>query len=292
MHPLRPQRRDLKQPNTLVQPSTAFDNPLPASLIFRIPHNESPFIGTMQNFYILTLAATVSQIAAQQFVMYTPGGDDTSIQRIDPILAPSGISSHVHQVFGPNGLRLEMTYESLQESSCTTVGSAGFEGNKQDQSVYWHSALYMELRDGSGFIRVPTNGHKLYYLDVGQGDKRQPFQYPRGFRMLAGDPFLRAPASNTEITLWKCSTNGAHNFGKSGGFLAGVITCSDYPYFYNSVEFPHCWNGGNFAYQILLHILPIRKGIFAVDLVQPRIQFGSRICLWRTFLILISYHTK
>lgn len=196
--------------------------------------------------YTASAAFLFSQTLAQQLVMFTPGGDDTSVQRIDPILAPGGVSQHVHQVFGANGLSSDISYESLQKSSCTTLGSADFQGNAQDKSVYWHPALFMQQNDGSGYIRVPTNGHKLYYLDIGTGNKRQPFEYPHGFRMLAGDPFLRAPASNPDITLWKCSTGGSYNVGNNGGFPTGVSTCSDYPYFYNSVEFPHCWNGDDF----------------------------------------------
>ena len=196
--------------------------------------------------YAASVAFLLSTALAQQVVMYTPGGDDTSVQRIDPILAPGKISQHVHQVFGANKLSSDMSYESLQQSDCSTVGSADFQGNGQDHSVYWHPALFMETKDGSGYIRVPTNGHKLYYLDIGTGNKAEPFEFPHGFRMLAGDPFLRGPASNTDITLWKCSTGGSYNVGESGGFPTGVSTCSDYPYFYGSVEFPHCWNGDDF----------------------------------------------
>ena len=201
---------------------------------------------TSKMLYVASVAALLSQAMGQQLVMFTPGGDDTSVQRIDTIISPGKISSHVHQVFGSNALSPDMSYESLQKADCTTLGSADFQGNAQDKSIYWHPALYMEKSDGSGYIRVPTNGHKLYYLDIGEGQKRQPFEYPHGFRMVAGDPQLRSPASNTDITLWKCSTGGAYNVGDNGGFPTGVSSCSDYPYFYNSVEFPHCWNGDDF----------------------------------------------
>jgi hypothetical protein len=176
--------------------------------------------------------------------MYTPGGDDTSIQRIDPIIAPGGISQHVHHVFGANKLSPTLDYDELQSSTCTTVGSAEFQGNGADHSIYWHPALYME--GSNGYVRVPTNGHKLYYLDVGTGQKRQPFEFPHGFRMLAGDPFLRKPASNPNITVWRCATGGGDNWGAQGGFPTGVSTCSDYGNLYNSVEFPHCWNGNDY----------------------------------------------
>lgn len=196
--------------------------------------------------YTAVAAATLlSSALAQQFVMYTPGGDDTSVQRIDPIISPGGISGHVHQVFGANKLGSTLDYDELQSSTCTTVGSADMQGNAQDHSIYWHPALFMEASDGSGFIRVPTNGHKMYYLDIGSGDKVEPFEFPHGFRMVGGDPFLRAPDGSNAI-LWKCSTGGSYNEGANGAFPTGVSTCSDYPYFYGSVEFPHCWNGNDF----------------------------------------------
>lgn len=198
------------------------------------------------NSYIAAATATLlSATFAQQFVMYTPGGDDTSVQRIDPIMAPGSISGHVHHVFGADRLASTLDYDVLQSSTCTTVGSADMQGNAQDHSIYWHPALFMEANDGSGYIRVPTNGHKMYYLDLGTGDKVEPFEFPHGFRMVGGDPFARAADGNNAV-VWKCSTGGSYNEGESGAFPTGVSTCSDYPYFYGSVEFPHCWNGNEF----------------------------------------------
>ncbi len=196
--------------------------------------------------YAALVAALLSGYAgAQQMVMYSPGGDDTSVQRIDPIIAPGGISGHVHQVFGAQKLSPTLDYDDLQSSSCTTVGSADFQGNGADHSIYWHPALYMESNDDSGYVRVPTNGHKLYYLDIGTGEKASPFEYPHGFRMIAGDPFARS-STGTNAVLWKCSTGGSYNVGENGAFPSGVSECSDYPYFYGSVEFPHCWNGDDY----------------------------------------------
>ncbi|KAK3713546.1 hypothetical protein LTR37_008504 [Vermiconidia calcicola] len=197
--------------------------------------------------YAASAAALFSTAAvANQFVMYSPGGDDSAVERMDAILYPNAIAGHVHQIFGASGSSPDMTYESLQESNSTTVGSAGFEGNAADHSVYWHPALYMEANDGSGYIRVPMNGHTLYYFDIGEGKKREPFEFPHGFRMVGGDSTLRAPADNPMITTWKCSTGGSYNFGDDGGFPTGVSTCSDYTNLFNSVEFPHCWNGNDF----------------------------------------------
>lgn len=38
--------------------------------------------------YAAHLAALAATAAAQQFVQYTPGGDDTAVERIDPIITP------------------------------------------------------------------------------------------------------------------------------------------------------------------------------------------------------------
>ncbi|KAK5174178.1 uncharacterized protein LTR77_001258 [Saxophila tyrrhenica] len=195
---------------------------------------------------VLVTALLWSNAAAQQFVMYSPTVDDTSIQRIDPIIAPGGLSGHAHHFFGANKLSPTLDYDELQSSTCTTVGSAGFQGNAVDHSIYWHPALYMESSDESeGYIRVPIKGHKLYYIDVGTGEKAEPFEFPKGFRMISGDPYARSSTGSNAID-WKCNNGGSTNVGDSGGFPTGVSTCSDYPYFFGTVSFPHCWNGDDY----------------------------------------------
>ncbi|WPH02243.1 Hypothetical protein R9X50_00509900 [Acrodontium crateriforme] len=195
-------------------------------------------------------ALHVSTVAAQQFVLYSAGGDDTAVERIDPILAPGSISQHVHQVFGSNALASSVSYDSLQSASCTTMGGAGNVGIKQDNSIYWHPALYMNASDGSGYIRVPTNGHKLYYKNAGSDNdkKRDPFEFPQGFRMLAGNPFMRKAASDLQqqnITQWICHDT-ASNQGTDGGFPTGVNNCASTDGFNGAIHFPHCWNGDDF----------------------------------------------
>ena len=191
----------------------------------------------------------LSEAVAQQFVMFNRDGDDTAVQRADPILAPGKISQHVHQFFGADALAPGVTYESLQQSSCSTVGDSHDNGNAADNSIYWHPALYMEASDGSGYIKVPTFMHKLYYKNAGTGTKREPFEFPHGFRMLAGNPFMREADPDLQrqnITQWICHMVGDRNQGTDGGFPTGVTDCDDYPGFNGAVHFPHCWNGDDF----------------------------------------------
>lgn len=189
--------------------------------------------------------------AAQQFVMYTPGGDDTAVERADPIIAPGQVSGHVHQIFGSGAFQPELHYDELLKGDCTTVGDASGNGNAEDHSVYWHPALYAEKSDGNGYVKIPTNGHKLYYKDVGSGNdqKAEPFEFPHGFRMIAGDPFQRAAADDVQrqnITQWVCHDSSGWNQGTDGGFPNGVADCDSVSGFNAAIHFPHCWNGQDF----------------------------------------------
>lgn len=101
----------------------------------------------------------------------------------------------------------------------------------------------MEANDG-GYLRLQTNGHKTYYIDTGEGEPVQPFEFPPGFQMIAGSPTNRGPLPNDAVS-WTCYSGGA-NEGSQGGFPQGVSTCETYPYLNAEIEFPHCWNGEDF----------------------------------------------
>lgn len=194
--------------------------------------------------------AITAEAGTPQFVMYTPGGDSDLVERMDAIVSPGKISAHTHQIFGSNGASPDMTYESLQKSDCSTVGNAAMNGNSQDKSVYWHPSLYAEAADGSGYVRIPSGGHKMYYRDVGNSadKKADPFEFPKGFHMIAGDQTMRAANPDTKhqlITEWICHTSTGMVLGvdQKSGFPTDVSNCDSYPGFAGSIHYPHCWNG-------------------------------------------------
>lgn len=159
-------------------------------------------------------------------------------------------SGHVHQVFGASNFGPELSYEALQKSSCTTISSASGDSVFHDKSSYWHPAGFMESSNGTGYVRVPTNGHKIYYRDVGNAAdlKADPFEFPAGFRMIAGDMTMRAANSDVlhqTITEWICHGNG-QNKGDKGGMPSGFTDCASYPGLNAAIHFPHCWNGKDF----------------------------------------------
>lgn len=38
--------------------------------------------------------------------------------------------------------------------------------------------MYAQKKDGSGFMKIATNGHKFYYKNAGSGEPREPFEFP------------------------------------------------------------------------------------------------------------------
>lgn len=195
-----------------------------------------------------SLVAFAASAAAQQFVLYATA-DESASQRADPIIKPGGLSGHVHDFLGASSFAPELSYEGLQDTDCTTVGAADGTGNSQDNSVYWHPALYAKKKDGSGYMKIPTNSHKMYYRKPAANKYAEPFEFPQGFRMVAGDPFLRSANNDTStnsqsITQWKC--HGQDSFADDGGFPTTRGPCDAYPGLMGTIHFPHCWNGEDF----------------------------------------------
>ena len=195
-----------------------------------------------------SIVAFAASAAAQQFVLYA-NGDVSASQRADPIISPGDLSGHVHDFLGAGSFEPELSYEALQDTDCTTVGAADGSGNSQDNSVYWHPAMYAKKNDGSGYMKVPTVSHKMYYRKPAAKKYAEPFEFPEGFRMITGNPFMRAANTDSstnsqDITSWTCFGEGYK--GEDGGFPSQMGHCATYPGFMGTLHFPHCWNGEEF----------------------------------------------
>ena len=73
---------------------------------------------------------------------------------------------------------MDSTYESLQESTCTTLPV------QKDHSVYWPPQLYHYDAADQTYEAVPSYS-AIYYLRRPDGDELQPF--PKGLKIVAGD---------------------------------------------------------------------------------------------------------
>jgi len=165
--------------------------------------------------------------------------------RIDPIMAPGAISSHVHKLAGGSNINTTATYESMRQSSCTSceVGA--------DKSGYWHPQLYYQHGDGT-FEEVPNTGMTVYYL--GRGDVANAKPFPPGFQMLSGNMFARS-YDNTTMT-WGNKTYPPRPVADRVSFVclndgntvpdANHMAVTDCPYGLRAqIQMQSCWDGVN-----------------------------------------------
>ncbi|KAI4727415.1 hypothetical protein E4T49_04717 [Aureobasidium sp. EXF-10728] len=188
----------------------------------------------------LSLLALASSASAF-WRMPCPGRIAT--ERLDPIVAPGGVSGHVHTISGSNGFKAEMTYADARGGACSSCPI------KQDMSNYWTPKLYYQSENGT-FIDVPQagdgqgvyGGMTVYYLQRGGPNNDNLTAFPEGFRMLAGDPFKRAATSDFagQAVSFVCLDYSGTSSYSSG--LPNKV-CPDG--LRAQVFFPSCWDGKN-----------------------------------------------
>ncbi|PLB51955.1 hypothetical protein P170DRAFT_422884 [Aspergillus steynii IBT 23096] len=105
----------------------------------------------------------------------------SGLARMDPLMDPGKPSNHVHAIHGASSFAMTVDEASLKESECTSCAVT------QDKSAYWAPALYFMHENGDTEIVEQVGGMLAYYLLYGE----KVAAFPEGFRMLAGDPFLR-----------------------------------------------------------------------------------------------------
>eukprot|EP01118_Nematostelium_gracile_P009044 TRINITY_DN302_c0_g1_i1.p1 TRINITY_DN302_c0_g1~~TRINITY_DN302_c0_g1_i1.p1 ORF type:complete len:544 (-),score=133.38 TRINITY_DN302_c0_g1_i1:20-1651(-) len=169
--------------------------------------------------------------------------------RVDPIVNPGGVSGHSHKVsggsnFSPAKVAQSATsvFDEMASSSCTTC-SIG----QVDLTAYWHPDLYYQWPNGT-FSLVPNGGLTVYYPSRqgnAGGSQRDPKwkAFPKGFRMLAGNPYRRS----FNNTLADRAINYAclsETLGpETNGFPTKDKFCKNG--LRGQVWFPMCWDGVN-----------------------------------------------
>jgi hypothetical protein len=136
-----------------------------------------------------------------------------------------------------------MNYDDARAGQCSSCPI------KQDMSNYWTPKLYYMSENGT-YIDVPQSGDgqgvfggmTVYYLQRGGPNNDNLTAYPKDFRMLAGDPFKRAPGSDfaSQAVSFVCLDYNGQSSYHSGlpdrvcpnGMRAQVF-------------FPSCWDGKN-----------------------------------------------
>lgn len=78
--------------------------------------------------------------------------------RVDPIMTPGKVGTHVHSVFGGSGFGMSSTGESILNSKCSTAMISG------DNSNYWVPSLYFRDPKTGKFEDVELFYANAYYL--------------------------------------------------------------------------------------------------------------------------------
>ncbi|KAF4624411.1 hypothetical protein G7Y89_g13760 [Cudoniella acicularis] len=179
--------------------------------------------------YLLGLLASANLAVA---FFRLPCAAPIVVERADPIVSPGQVSNHMHTIMGGNGFGFQMDYAATQASTCSSCAVV------QDKSNYWVPTVYYRAKNGTFTSVGQTGGALIYYLQRQDSSAVNLMAFPEGFRMVAGNPFLRSYNNTLEQQAinWACigsphaDTNGFPDYNCPDGLRAQVF-------------FPSCWNG-------------------------------------------------
>ncbi|WWC91451.1 uncharacterized protein L201_006397 [Kwoniella dendrophila CBS 6074] len=185
---------------------------------------------------LFTLIASLNHIQAWTdpffVVQHAP---DIITSRIDPVISPGGISSHVHSIVGSSSFKPTYTYENSMSGRCTTANV------DIDRSSYWTPQLYRKNDNGT-FSLVRMNRANTYYLMRRGSQSETVYDFPEGFRMVAGNPSrITYNSSNYAEKAISYVCLGVNGAPETNGFP--TQSCPND--LRAQVFFPNCWDGIN-----------------------------------------------
>ncbi|KAI5297576.1 hypothetical protein KEM55_004506 [Ascosphaera atra] len=200
--------------------------------------------------------AALSSIDSADAFWRLPCRGRSGVARIDPIVDPGKPAGHVHSLHGSGGLNFNSDRDELRAANCTSCAVT------QDKSAYWVPSLYFQYKNGSSVIVEQVGGMLAYYDLYGENITA----FPKGFRMLAGDQYLRnfsLPVPDPPKSEWKGVETTQHSLmQKALGFNClnynAAAEASLYRHTFPEknwmdqhctdglrleIAFPSCWNG-------------------------------------------------
>ncbi|KAF8418952.1 WSC-domain-containing protein [Tirmania nivea] len=156
------------------------------------------------------------------------------VERADPIVNPGKVAGHLHTIMGGNGFGFEMDYNQARSSTCSTCSV------KEDLSNYWTPNLFVKAKNGSLHEVEQIGGATVYYLQRRGTPDEKLRAFPKGFRMLAGDPYLRSYTNNKEQ---RAVSYACLDYNNPEPETPGFPTKNCPNGLRMQVFFPSCWNG-------------------------------------------------
>ncbi|WWC57615.1 uncharacterized protein I303_100147 [Kwoniella dejecticola CBS 10117] len=188
-----------------------------------------------QLFSLLPLLAS----ANAYFILSHPILETT---RLDPIVNPGDVSSHVHSIVGGNNFDRTMSYESTQQSTCTTAPVS------VDKSNYWIPQLYYYNPTGKNYQAIPVAYVNTYYLPRYSPGEKTVRAFPDGLRMISGSPDRRTYNGDAESNAisYVCLDYYNNHSGDPAWAQRNSFFEHNCPQGMRAqVFFPSCWDGVN-----------------------------------------------
>ncbi|TFK85981.1 WSC-domain-containing protein [Polyporus arcularius HHB13444] len=189
---------------------------------------------------LLSLVALAAVANAEHWIF---GGSRPIVTtRLDSIVNPGAIGSHVHSVVGASRFKNTYDADDLRQSKCTTIPV------QPDKSNYWAPQLYHRDQN-TGALTPMQTGFNIYYL-VRNGPKNQPIKaFPKGLRMVAGDPNRKtynASSFADQAVSYVClDYSGAHNNDPNYAERPNFFPQNCPNGMRAQIFFPACWDGVN-----------------------------------------------
>jgi len=152
----------------------------------------------------------------------------------DPIVFPNGVSPHLHVFFGNECI-------TPQTTDPTTCNATNSDGGTLNKTGYWVPAMI----DANGAPVLPADMHVYYKTGYSGTDPHKVQNFPKGLRIVAGNPKSTTPESD-QVVRFQCDNSGGASFdhiptnaeGNAGG-------CAPDTWLVMEVTFPQCWDGVN-----------------------------------------------
>ncbi|THH01298.1 hypothetical protein EW026_g1367 [Hermanssonia centrifuga] len=165
------------------------------------------------------------------------GSNPLVTTRLDPIINPGVVSSHVHSIIGGSRFSPTYNFEDLTQSLCST-GAV-----QQDLSNYWAPQLYYYDQNQGTYTPISAF-FDIYYFSR-PGPKNEYINaFPTGLRMVAGSPLRRVNnASNfaDQAVSYECLDYSGNIWPEQADFYQNQ--CPDG--LTAQIFFPSCWDGVN-----------------------------------------------
>lgn len=148
--------------------------------------------------------------------------------RTDPIVNPTGLSSHVHRFFGANKVAPATTFTDLRRAT-------GNSGNVEENlSLYWHPVIYRYDKATKLYSAQDTSLFSAYYI----WETGATRAFPEGFRMIGGgEAYHKQARQEAEcVDAGRCPSGDCETWND----FFPATTCEELEM---SMDMPSCWDG-------------------------------------------------